>query len=346
MCLLLSLFILVAGFCHAEIPEHSQATPPAQAEKFISWSWDFPAEYESRYAITEYSYWRGVADTFCGGFRYLHLRTDDDGDEFHISGYASLRPAVIHFGNVFMSLGGFIGFNSFEAEFNYYNLSALNAKNKVKRKGIPVAAGFSMLLSLPEQGIQMTFEVGHLWRRITADVDDVVVAPIPGFPTGKLHRNQKDSGINLFYEVSFLSERELFTGITLNVVASYITGPKTVDEYIDHPLLGKIQRDGGIERGSFVVGNVYLKLVSMPLPQFMSFLPKKPMVTVEPGFAVAHFSSDDGYGVSTGVRLSIMDAVRMYYFHNFDRKNDEPDSDVFAIEVGFKLGRGTTANNL
>jgi hypothetical protein len=338
---LLGIMLLWPVYAQQPAPEGSLS---ANTEKFISWAWDFPSEIEAQYPITQYSHWRNIATPIGGGFRFLHYRTEENQDDYHCSGYGFFRPVVLNFSHgVLLSVGGFVGFNSFLSEFDY-NLNALNPKNKTVREGIPMAVGFSMMLSLPEHGIQMCFEAGHAWRRIKAKVEDVVVAP--GLPTGYIQRNQKDSGITLYYEISAVSERTWMNGITLNVMATYITGPTELDVKLVHPLLGTISQTASPECGSFVVGNAYIKVAALPVPQFSDLLPPKPLITVEPGFAVSHFASDDGHGLSAGVRVSVFDAVRFFYFHNWEQMTEEPNSDIFAVEVGFNVGRSSSSSKL
>lgn len=325
--------------------EASAATPATNetqpnGDRILQWAWEFPKAKEEAYPISQYSYWRSVGDPFGAGFRFLHYRDEDNGDEFHFGGYGYFRPIVLDFNNFFISLGGFLGCNGLWTEY-VVSLNALNQRNVLTRHALPVATGLSLLLSLPEEGIQMTFELGHVWRRLRVDVNDVAVAPIPGFPTGHIKRIQKDSGINMFYEFTWVTERQFFPGISINVIATYITGPITLDTKLVHSLLGTQKLDQDPERGSFISSNIYIKAVAFELPQVVSLMPAKSMLLIEPAFAVSHFASDHGHGLSTGVRVSIFDMVRMYYLHSWDRGNQEPDSDIFAIEIGFKLGRGS-----
>jgi hypothetical protein len=287
-----------------------------------------------------------------GGFRVLHYRDRNETDDFHLSGYFFFRPLVITMEHSYLAVGAFGAFDAFWGEENF-EINSLNPDNRLRKRGIPNSVGFSMLWSVPDCGFQAVLEVGHFWLRTRYQFPEMTVAvqPDPLLPPvvlpgyGRIRRIQNETGVNVFFSMNMVSERNFLYGLGVELMSSVRTGPRTLTAKLKHPMLGEFElpSTSGFQQPSridYVAGIFFLKLLSFSLGDIPSLgLTKYNVITIEPAGMVGHFTTDNGHVVGAGCRMRIFGMLGLNYLHSWEQRNQGYDSDVFAVEVGFQFGR-------
>jgi hypothetical protein len=367
--LLVSVCTLLSGVLplSAESVDNNEnaAKPVAQEAHFFQWAWQLPAETFDDCAITDYSYWTPVQSPFGGGFRFISLRDENKFDELHAGGYFFFRPVLLRLGDSFMSIGGYITFDAFNLEgktdlpLGYVN----NFHTLVKSRDIPVTAGVSMLWALPSAGLQISLEIGHYWADTRLFAPDVLL-PVPQELldinpaleplSGSVFSNQQETGLDIFFGISWMSERNFLSGISVTVFSNYRTGPVEITSKLNYPEFVDVFGDGSFlaplgtqvvpdkpAQSSYILSVLYVKAVAIPIdiniPLLMSEQEKN-FVTVEPAFGVGYARADHGHVLGGGVRVSVAEVVGFSYFRTWEQRNDRADNDIFMIELGFQLG--------
>lgn len=347
-----------------EGPYDTSRVPHESSEDLFLWSWDIPEEYDREYPITHYNYWIQARAPLGGGVRGLHLRDKNNLDDFHFSGYFFFRPLVMNFKHSHVSLGAFISFDAYWGE-ETIAFDLLNPEINVRKRGFPIATGFSMMWSVPEYGIQMTLELGHVWIRSKYRLEDLTLALDPDGPgpvppivlpgTGEISRVQHERSINLYYNFSWVRGETFFNGFSLELTTTNRISPVEVDAKASHPLFPvfigvesvELAKDSPVREPThinYVLGLGFLKLLSIPVANVPSLgISKYHVIDMEPAFAVGHFTTDNGYILGAGCRIRVFGALGFNYLHVWEQRNDAYDSDIWAVELGFQLGRSAAS---
>lgn len=343
--LFVCLFLMCLPFLSAENPLSPEPAPTPEPPSFISWAWEIPDTLFSEYPITQYDSWSTAHTSMSAGIRYVHLRNWEGQDEFHMGGYANFRPVALYFGNSLMVLGMYGAIDAVRVEGQYF-LDSENPQDVLTSDNLPFGLGFSMKWSLPQYNLQMEVEIGHYWTRVET-VDKDVEFRIPQVPSvlfhGELMRRQKETGVSLYFGLSWLAERRYLSGIELNLSGSHPTGHQEVTREIHNigpiPLPTISLPDRPTRTGTFI-GLIYLKAIAIDVndivPAFQSKV--RHSITLEPVGGITHLDYDNGYGLVAGVRLNLFELVGLSYFHSFKHRTDAADVDVFRLEIGMEIG--------
>lgn len=316
-------------------------TPETRAlsDSLFKWAWEIPESITEKYPTMEYSYFLPVSSPFGGGLRLLYFRTLSAQEDLLFSGYFFFRPVVLDFSEVYLSLGAYFAFDTSWSEGRNAYDPFFNTDALYKSEGGAVTGGFSMVLSIPKIGIQMTGEIGHFWSRVKLRYVDLLLAGPPPTADGEFFGIQKETGLDMFYNFTIASERSYLAAISFSVLASYRSGPVEVSAKEIYPPSAEI--DVPPFHSDFVLGLVYLKALSVPARQKFVDLPvsQYDFITVEPVAGVGHFVAGHGYVLSAGVRVSIFDSIAFTYLHNWEQRNDADNSNAYLLEFGIQLGR-------
>lgn len=318
---------------------------------FFSWAWDLPYNLFDHYPVTKNSYWSAASCPTSAGVRFVHLRSYDNSDDFHVGGYASLRPFAFYFDDSLLIVGIYGGFDTTWNE-GRYSLDLNNMSDVVSTSSIPFSVGLSMMWSLPRYGLQLEVEVGHSWNRMrsTSNKFDFMIPEAPGIPfQGRLVRYQEETGLSLFFGASLVSERQFLTGVELSLSGGFRLGhakTKTSITKIEPNLLpGNIEIDTSPTATDLFIGLLYIKALSLDVTDSLpSFLQNnRQFVVFEPAVGASYLGWHHGYGIVTGVRLNLIESIGFSYFHSFKQNTSAQDVDVFRIEIGFEIGGRLTS---
>lgn len=320
----------------------------------VQWAWEMPETSYAQYPITQYSSWMQARAPLGGGVRALHFRDKANSDDYHLSGYFFFRPLVLDFTSSHLALGAFFAFDTFWSE-ETVDLGGVNSDIIVAKRGFPVGTGFSMLWSFPEYGIQMTGEVGYVWIRTRYRLEDVLVNQNPTDPTspllpgtGEIRRIQSEDSVNAYFNFTWLRGESFFNGLAFEFFTTNRVTNVELSARLSHPLFPTLLGVKSIDipktseiqtptRTNYILGLGFVKLLSIPIAD-MPVLGRG-VLEVEPAGAVGHFTTDDGHILGAGCRVRVFGVLGFNYLHVWEQQNDAEDSDIFAVELGFQLGR-------
>lgn len=326
------------------------STPPSEVP-FFSWGWDIPKDLFDEYPVTKNSYWSSASCPTSGGFRFVHLRSRDDIDDYHFGGYVAVRPLAFYFNNSLVIAGVYGGFDATWNDGRYL-LDANNLSDIVKTDSIPYNFGISLMWSLPRYGLQIEVEFGYSHCKMTSvDKDfNFEIPEAPGLPfTGRLTRIQEEDGLTYFFGATWLSERKFLTGVELSVSGGFRVGHPSMKTFITKIQPAMIPEPLYVQSNptdtELCIGLLYIKALALDvtdaLPSFLQT--HRQFVVVEPACGMSYLGWHQGYGIVTGIRLNILESLGFSYFHSFKHNTDAKDVDVFRIEIGLEVGGRLTS---
>lgn len=339
--LLISILILmILSISYAE-----EANPKSE-DTWIKWAWGMSGKMYEDYPITTCSFWRPETLPLTLVTNLNHVRDREEVDSYEAMQLVLFHPVVLDFSNVYMGMGGFFRVNAIHQE-GMLAIDPFGNRPITETDIQPLAGGFSMICSFPEQGIQMFFTVGHYWNRIVTKIDTAFPAiplppPFPPIPAAeaKVKRIQKDTGVDISYKMTLnTDERPFLSGVELHYLGYYRTGHPKVSNRLIHPnpFIGVIELDKTPGRTDFsdvrlLPRIINIELGPMPAHPLHTDYIRRCMLSIDMFTRIAHINAENGHILSLGARVDLAGILKFVYFHNWEQKNDVADSDFFGLE--------------
>ncbi|WP_372366514.1 hypothetical protein [Candidatus Uabimicrobium sp. HlEnr_7] len=271
--------------------------PPTFSESDVSrvdhaigfkWAWE-TQRYSENYERLKGKPWLEAANLWEISGSFTHRREHDDQDNYFAIGYASFRPFVYDFGNASIAFGvstilRYTKISDFDpkavqAEVGGVVIDAV--ANQVKTEAYQQVINFSALLSIPEAGLQVIFDIGYGYSNLRQTIDPIDASDA-GLILDEYQYQQRDRGF--FAGVNFLKsfDRPYFDYIRLFVYGAYrdvtdqrdstavvIAGGNNLGKQnLEQPVLGldldpQLTDESNL---SFVAYQLYLRLFTIHTP--------------------------------------------------------------------------------